>query len=315
MAPCVASRSRSRAPESTRASKTSARSARTAASSAHWLQRGSATERDATDLARQKAAWKSSRVGYGQSFAALLWVTCAACSGATNSAVSGSAAEEGAQSCQAGHTLTRASYDLSKSRFAFGSVPTRDDENGLVRWEGAQGVVAIERSGREMGIMNAGAPEVGLPDWSDDPVALQAHVTEYFAEMGVASRQMSSSVHGGSDGRTISLQRNVDGIPVVESIGFGRLNNADQSTSEGFYWPTVPSDIVTAARALRDRRAEAAALAAYRTKLPAEAQGDGRVVIHHSDDFQQRVLVLRYVRGLGSTASFDAEGNPVRLGD
>lgn len=263
-------------------------------------------------------------MGYGQLFATSLLVTCAACSGASSSAVSSSAAEEGVPSCQVGHTLTGASYDLAKSRFAFGSVPVREDENGLVRWVGAHGVVAIETSGGEMGIMNAGAPEVSLPDWSDDPVALQAHVTEYFAEMGVASCQMSSRVHGGSDGRTISLQRGVDGIPVVESIGFAHLNNADQSTSEGFYWPTIASDTVAAARALRDRLADPAALAAYRAKLPAAAQGSGQVVIHHSDetssggfqssatyDVQQSGGEL----GLGSTVSFDADGNPAALSD
>ena len=263
-------------------------------------------------------------MGYGQLFATSLLVTCAACGGVTSSAVPSSAAEESVQSCQVGHTLTGASYDLAKSRFAFGSVPARDDANGLVRWVGAHGVVAIEASGGELGIMNAGAPEVSLPDWSDDPVALQAHVTAYFAEMGVASCQMSSSVNGGSDGRTISLQRSVDGIPVVESIGFAHMNNADQSTSEGFYWPTIESDTVAAARALRDRLADPTALAAYRAKLPAEAQGNGQVVIHHSDQtssgaFQSSatydVQESGGELGLGSSVSFDGDGNRAPLSD
>ena len=36
---------------------------------------------------------------------------------------------------------------MTKSRFALGSAPSQDVESGLVRWVGADGVVAIEDSG------------------------------------------------------------------------------------------------------------------------------------------------------------------------
>jgi hypothetical protein len=55
----------------------------------------------------------------------------------------------------------------------------------------------------------------------------------------------------------------------------------DQTTTESFYWPEIPADVVAAARAFRDKLAAPGALAAFKAKLPADAQGDGSVVIHH----------------------------------
>jgi hypothetical protein len=223
--------------------------------------------------------------------------------------------------CAAGAPLSGATYDLARSRFVFGSTPTRMDEFGLVRWVGDHGVVAIEPSGGEIGEMNGGAPEVGLPDWSSDPAALEAHARAYFASFGVASCQApSAQVLDGSSGRTISLLRSVDGINIGESSAYARFNSQDQSTSEGFYWPMIPADVVTSARALHERLADPAQLAAYKTKLPTDAQGDGVVNLHHTSaastsPFAAAATYDVYASGgqlgLGSTLSFDADGNPV----
>jgi hypothetical protein len=107
---------------------------------------------------------------------------------------------------------------------------------------------------------------------------------------------------------------------VSESLAVGRFNTDDQSTSEGFYWPEVGADVVDAARAFRDRLAIDGGLAAYKAKLPANAQGDGQVVIHHtgsssaaafraaaSYDVRQSSQGGEFGRGL----SFDADGNPM----
>jgi hypothetical protein len=222
--------------------------------------------------------------------------------------------------CSPGAALVGASYDLGKSRFAFGSTPVRDDSNGIVRWVGAHGVVAIEASGAEMGIMNAGAPETSLPDWSADPSTLAKHVTEYFVTMGALTCQVSASqILGGSGGRTVGLVRGADGILVAESNAFARLNTDDQSTSEGFYWPEVGADVVDAARAFRDRLAIDAGLVAYKAKLPANAQEDGHVVIHHTSAISSAafhaatsydVVQSSPEGGLARQLSFDADGNP-----
>lgn len=167
--------------------------------------------------------------------------------------------------CTAGAPLSGAPYDLARSRFAFGSTPTRRDEFGLVRWVGDHGVVAIESSGGEIGEMNSGAPEVVLPDWSNDPAALETHVRAYFASFGVAACQSpSAQILDDPFGRTVSLLRSVDGVTIAESLAYARLNSQDQSTGEGFYWPMIPADVVTSARALHDRLADPARLAAFK---------------------------------------------------
>jgi hypothetical protein len=232
--------------------------------------------------------------------------------GPTTSAVTG---------CEVGAPLTGAVYDLAKSRFAFGSPPVRDDANGFMRWVGNDGVVAIEVSGGEIGSLNGGAPEASLPDWSSDPAALEAHVGAYFASFGVASCQTANAQElDGAGGRTISFPRSVDGIPMSESLAYARFDNQDQSTSESFYWPTIPADVVTAARALHVGLADPTALAAYKAKLPADAQGDGGVVVHHTSSSSTTPFaaaatydVVMTVGSLGMPAvlSFDADGNPV----
>ena len=248
------------------------------------------------------------------------WMACFGCGG--NSLAPGAVPTTGAVTgCEVGAPLTGAAYDLTKSRFAFGSPPVRDDANGFMRWVGDHGVVAIEVSGGEIGSLNGGAPEASLPDWSSDVTALEAHVSAYFASFGVASCQAATTQEfDGAEGRTISLPRSVDGIPVSESEAYARFDIQDQTTSESFYWPTIPADVVTAARALHVRLADPAALAAYKARLPADAQGDGGVVVHHSGSYSTTPFaaaatydVVMTVGSLGMPAvlSFDTDGNPV----
>jgi hypothetical protein len=246
-------------------------------------------------------------------------LSCAACSGTSHD--NDAQASSAALGCEPGSALQGGAYDISKSRFAFGSTPTKTEGGGSVRWVGADGVVATNANGAELGIMNASAPETNLPDWSGDPVALQAHVSEYFVAMGVQPCQLlPPNVNGGSGGRTIELARGLGGIPVSESNAYARFNSADQTTSEAFYWPSIPSDTVAAAQSLSARIADAAGLASYRALLPADAQAAGKVVIHHTSAFSTTafrsagtydVQLPGGSLGEGATASFDEQGNPV----
>jgi len=246
-------------------------------------------------------------------------LSCAACSGTSHG--NDAQASSAALGCEPGSALQGGAYDISKSRFAFGSTPTSAESGGLVRWVGVHGVVAINANGAELGVMNASAPETDLPDWSGDLVALQAHVSEYFGAMGVQACQiLSPEVTSGSGGTSIDLARGINGIPVSESNAYAHFNTADQTTSEGFYWPTVPSDTVAAAQSLSARVADAAGLASYQALLPADAQSTGQVVIHHTSAFSMtpfRSAATYDVQlpggslGGGATASFDEQGNPV----
>jgi hypothetical protein len=263
------------------------------------------------------------------------------CSARANQAAPGATADSSASaaqsaSCQPGATLTGAAYDITKSKFAFGSMPSIESASGLVRWVGRDGVVAIFPGGMELGVMNAGAPESDLSDWSTDSAALSDHVIAYVGSMGVAPCQIAfhpinSTVSGGgsidgsfvvtSAANTVALVRGVDGILVSESNASARFNSADQTTQEGMYWPPIAASVVRDARAFRDRLADPARLAAYKALLPSDAQGDGQVVIHHSgggtmSPFQAAATydVAQSVSGMfgaGQEYSFDPNGNPV----
>ncbi|HVT06026.1 MAG TPA: hypothetical protein VHO67_01140 [Polyangia bacterium] len=240
------------------------------------------------------------------------------CGGSTPNGSAGSASVTG---CEPGAALAGAAYDVQKSRFAFGSTPTEDDSGGFVRWVGADGVVAIQQSGGELGILNAGAPEAALPDWSTDTAALTVHVTTYFAGFGVSACQVANAqINAGSGGRTVDLARAIGDIPVAESLAYARFDDQDQSTSEGLYWPAIPADVVTAARAFQAKLTDPTELAAYKAKLPADAQGDGAVVLHHTSSSSTAPFAAAATYdvatppgplGRGSTLSFDADGNPV----
>lgn len=260
-----------------------------------------------------------------RAWAALGWMGVA-CVGCNESARGSSAADASTMrgdvtGCEVGAPLAGAAYDITKSRFAFGSTPTEQDAGALVRWVGIDGVVAIQQSGGETGFLNASASEANLPDWSQDSTALASHVTSYFATFGVSACQIESSQdNSGSDGRIIALARAVDGIKVIESLAFARFDNQDQSTREGFYWPAIPADVVTSARAFQAMLADPTELAAYKAKLPAAAQGDGLVTIHHTNLASTSSFTAATTYdvasnadslGLGTTLSFDAEGNPV----
>ena len=227
-------------------------------------------------------------------------------------------------SCAPGAMLTGAAYDVGKSKFAFGSKPVRSLQGTDVHWTGANGVVAMDASGYTLGILNAGVAEANVADWNADDTALTAHMQAYFAAMGVDACQLAAAqITSDSSGQaTPILNRAVDGIAVLESFAWARIDANDLSTGEGFWWPTVSAAVVSAARAFRDQLGDPTALAAFKAKLPANAQGDGQVVIHHSSGLMSAtsVAVASYdVVGtagpLGSppTLSFTADAQPLML--
>ena len=138
---------------------------------------------------------------------------------------------------------------------------------------------------------------------------------EYFVTMGVSTCQIErTTVLGGNSGTSISLSRAANGIAVAESQAWARIDDADQTTTEGFMWPALPASVVDEARAFRDELADPVKLDAYRSKLPAEAHADGSVVIHQNSGMQAEPSVLRagatwdtMVNGV-SPRSFDRNG-------
>jgi hypothetical protein len=230
------------------------------------------------------------RVGYDRPMSTIAWlrafafgaaVLCAACTqGGTGAIDADDPAAPG--DATSGCDGEGAVYDVTRSRFAFGSTPTSEEVGDTTRWTGTNGVLVINNANGHVSASMNGGLGAASPDWSDDPDALAAHVRDYFVSLGVAPCQIGGTqVLGGSHGRMIALARAIDGIRLPESMAHAKMNRDDHTTSEGFYWPTVPKDVVTRARAFRDRLATPAGLADYKAKLPENGQGDGAVVLHH----------------------------------
>jgi hypothetical protein len=72
------------------------------------------------------------------SLACVVFVSAIGCGGSVSSP-SGSAAA-GAESCDVAAALTGVTYDVSRSKFAFGCTATRKDAGTLTRWVGCDGV-------------------------------------------------------------------------------------------------------------------------------------------------------------------------------
>ena len=114
--------------------------------------------------------------------------------------------------------------------------------------------------------------------------------------------------------RSIDLSRAIDGIPVAESHANATMNDQDQSTREEIFWPELPSDVVAGAKAFRDKLKDPAELAAYKAKLPNQAQESGEVMLHHSLGFSDQPLKFYFswstIMG-SSPVSFDSDGKYV----
>jgi hypothetical protein len=248
----------------------------------------------------------------------LLWAAvtvCLACGDDESGASAPSASQALLHSCDLGAELTGAAYDIEKSKFALGSAPTKSESGGLTRWTGANGVIAVFPNGSTLASLNAGVAEANVKEWSSTHETVSEHVRAYFLSMGVAPCQSTNTqALGGSSGIAISLNRAVAGVPVIGSVAYAQFNEHDLTTTEGFYWPTVPASVVTAARALQTQLAEPAALASYKAKLPTNAQGEGQVVIHHAGGSSTQVFAAQAsydVIAGRSTLSFDANGAPL----
>lgn len=256
------------------------------------------------------------------------------CGGAASSAPAGAgsgAAGSSSASCQPGAELTGGTYDVSKSKFAFGSPPTREDSALGTRYVGKDGAMLVSPNGSVIAILNGGAPEASLPGLPGDEASATQHAKDYLATMGVDPCQIQSVVMlgGGSGGgptgspgtmtstfSTASANRAIDSIMVAQSLANAEFKAGDVTVMESFYWPTIPADVVTKARAFRDRLKDPTELAAYRAKLPAGAQGDGQVVIAHTGSLSSgpfRAMAVWYVLVGGSSGSnqpFDENGAP-----
>jgi len=266
-----------------------------------------------------------------------LLLAAASCSASSAEVADGG---DASAACPTDRALAGTAYDLSKSRFSFGGPPVKEVTAMLTRWTGPDGALAIWPNGYEQATLNGNAPEKDLPPLSATPAELSSYIRQYYEGMGVADCQVATSqivawsasgsgAAGGAGGTTVAagdvtlgLSRALHGIPVLGSTALAVFDVDYRTTSEAFYWPEIPASVVEAAVAFQAKLAPPAALAAYKAKLPKDAQGDGEVVIHHSSGvapqggpFQAMTSYMVMKSGdAGDTnpeLDFDQDGNPV----
>jgi hypothetical protein len=253
------------------------------------------------------------------------FLTVLACDGSTTepTPAGGNGTTSSAATCS---ETAGATWSIEKSKFAFGGAPVQDGPN---HWTGPEG--AAVGPPNALAIPNSGASAQARPDFSGDVEVLKTHVKEYLMGFGIRECQISNievlaSFGGGgpvggpttqtAGHRTISLSRAIDGIPVAESHANATMNDQDQSTNEGLFWPELPADVVAGAKVFRDQLKDPATLEAYKAKLPTNFGPitSGQVMIHHSLGFGDQPLKFYFawdaIAG-NSPVSFDADGNRV----
>jgi len=82
-------------------------------------------------------------------------------------------------------------------------------------------------------------------------------------------------------GYVSALRRQIDGVPIPDSVAWARLDAEGAVLAEGVHWPPIPKLAIDEARELRGMAADPARLRAVMTELPAD-RPTGTVAIRHT---------------------------------
>jgi hypothetical protein len=201
-------------------------------------------------------------------------------------------------------------HSIERSRFVLGGTASiaarRVEENGFSKAIGENGVVAVDRrNGLFIAVENGGgdkekaAPQLEGKAPVMDPDRHNGQVAEYFRGAGVPKEQIGGvhattylSSHGSVkderpaapkiDGYASVLERKIDGVPVVDSVAWARLNERGEVISEWVYWPAIPAKAIADAKKMLENAAKPDFMARLPAGLPA-----GRVVIRHTSATSQ----------------------------
>jgi hypothetical protein len=191
-------------------------------------------------------------------------------------------------------------HDLSRSKFNIGDNPIIEvDTTQLRRWRGTAGAWALEpANGWSMGILDGTAP---TGPYILDETIQGERVKQYFVRAGLPADQVRDvratfQVLGGAplgaspQSATVELlsinsilTRNVQGIPVAESLAWAKMTVSGGVDMECVFWPTLDGAVVARALALAQKMTDPQMHAAFLAKLPGTIYRDGGVVIHHTD--------------------------------
>lgn len=233
----------------------------------------------------------------------------------------------------------RAGYThaLERSKFALGTKAVSRAEFGMQKAVGDQGVFATMPTGLTLGMPNADARSRQKAAYPGGPDAHNKAVRSYFVGAGLPSDQISEvvpfaamhsegAVADGMKGAVANaklgyyfsvLRRQVDGIPVADSLAWARLNVDGEVVIESVYWPAIPEAVITKARDAQARLADPAMRSALVAKVPGASEG--KLVIHHTPGFYQgafeAVATYDIAGDGGKVHHFDISGAAVDLAE
>ena len=193
-------------------------------------------------------------------------------------------------------------HGIQHSRFIVGANGRGVSEFGFIKVVGSEGTFAVDaNNGAVIAIPNARSTEQQKSVWYT--LGADKHnqqVLNYFVAVGFPKDQISG-VHattslyasGGAEGSAAPapqpkiagwqsvLERVINGVPVVDSLAWARMNDQGKVISEWVYWPAIPSKAMDEARQLSAKVSQEGERAAFLSRLPPDLPS-GKVVIRHS---------------------------------
>jgi len=195
-------------------------------------------------------------------------------------------------------------HSAAVTRLALGRPAVHASEFGFTKVAGAQGVFAVDDvTGAAWGVMNADAPALKVPAFSNVAGEHTEIAMRYFLEAGLPKDQVGGAhvttlMRGGGAkaagasgmqvqfvGYSTVLERVVAGVPVADSFAWASFNQKKETTAEAVYWPAITAAVVADARELWAKLSDPEREKAFRASLKVQGLGDspGKVVIRHSN--------------------------------
>jgi hypothetical protein len=191
-------------------------------------------------------------------------------------------------------------HGIERSRAAIGGGRRRVDEFGFAKIVGSDGTLAVDAAnGAVVVIPNARtASTQAAVLYSGTPEAHNQQVLDYFVGAGIPAAQVggvhatTSLAASGNEGEARAprptvvgyqsvLARQVDGIPVIDSVAWARMSERGDVISEFVYWPAIPARVIADAKRLREQLGRDQDRRTFLARLPAVLPA-GHVVIRHS---------------------------------
>jgi hypothetical protein len=230
-------------------------------------------------------------------------------------------------------------HTVGCSHFALGSDRGEKSEFGLQKVIGEYGVFTTnEVTGMTMGLPNGNSPARARRPLSTTGAPHNAAVRDYFLSCGLPAAQIGKVSEqvilrfGGREGIDVDPPKELEayfstifrmspnGVSVVDSFAWARINADADVVQESVYWPDIPEEIVSEAEAFSVALAAQDAREKFIMLLPQDlrerAAANGRVLIRHTSGAWRgsfSAYAVFDVGGIGLPAHFDKNARQVIL--